>query len=215
MQAIAFNGSPRKGWNTHTLLSHCLDGAKSNGSQVELVNLYEYKYMGCISCFACKRHSAERVCAVKDDLRLLLEKALNADILFLGSPIYMNNITSGMAAFLERLIFPILSYNGGGKRTFYEGAKQSGFIFTMNVNKEFMEQFNYQYIIENYRSRMEVFFNGPAELLLSHETLQFDDYEKYETKMFDAKDRKRKRKEQFPLDCAEAVKMGAKLASAK
>ncbi|KRU10754.1 hypothetical protein CP6013_00001 [Clostridium pasteurianum DSM 525 = ATCC 6013] len=33
MKAIAVNGSPRKEWNTATLLKRTLDGAKSVGSR--------------------------------------------------------------------------------------------------------------------------------------------------------------------------------------
>jgi multimeric flavodoxin WrbA len=54
MKVIALNGSPRKKWNTATLLKHAVDGAASNGAETELIHLYDYNYKGCISCFACK-----------------------------------------------------------------------------------------------------------------------------------------------------------------
>ncbi len=50
LKIIAVNGSPRKNWNTHTLLSKSLEGAESAGSQTEIVNLYDLDYKGCISC---------------------------------------------------------------------------------------------------------------------------------------------------------------------
>jgi multimeric flavodoxin WrbA len=55
MKAIAVNGSPRKGWNTATLLRKALAGAKKNGAETDLVHLYGLSYRGCISCFACKK----------------------------------------------------------------------------------------------------------------------------------------------------------------
>lgn len=55
MKVIALNGSPRKKWNTATLLKHALDGAASKGAETELIHLYDYNYKGCISCFACKQ----------------------------------------------------------------------------------------------------------------------------------------------------------------
>lgn len=55
MKAIAVNGSPRRNWNTATLLRKALDGAKSVGADTELIHLYDMQYRGCISCFACKR----------------------------------------------------------------------------------------------------------------------------------------------------------------
>jgi hypothetical protein len=47
MNVIAFNGSPRKEWNTATLLKSALEGAASCGAQTELVHLYDLDYKGC------------------------------------------------------------------------------------------------------------------------------------------------------------------------
>ncbi|MEI6423251.1 MAG: NAD(P)H-dependent oxidoreductase, partial [Lentisphaerota bacterium] len=54
MKAIAFNGSPRKKWNTVTLIENALEGAASKGADTELVHLYDYDFKGCVSCLACK-----------------------------------------------------------------------------------------------------------------------------------------------------------------
>lgn len=54
MKIIALNGSPRKKWNTATLLQKALEGAVSQGAITELIHLYDLNYKGCISCFACK-----------------------------------------------------------------------------------------------------------------------------------------------------------------
>jgi multimeric flavodoxin WrbA len=39
MKILAINGSPRKTWNTVTLLQNALDGAASGGAETELVHL--------------------------------------------------------------------------------------------------------------------------------------------------------------------------------
>ncbi|MCK9558405.1 MAG: NAD(P)H-dependent oxidoreductase, partial [Candidatus Cloacimonetes bacterium] len=41
MNIIAFNGSPRKSWNTATLLNKALEGATSAGAETELIHLYD------------------------------------------------------------------------------------------------------------------------------------------------------------------------------
>jgi multimeric flavodoxin WrbA len=41
MKILAINGSPRKNWNTHTLLCSALKGAEEVGAQTELINLYD------------------------------------------------------------------------------------------------------------------------------------------------------------------------------
>ena len=55
MNVIAVNGSPRKKWNTATLLESVLQGARSKGAPCEMVHLYDLDYKGCISCFECKK----------------------------------------------------------------------------------------------------------------------------------------------------------------
>ena len=68
MKVLAINGSPRKDWNTATLLKAALDGAASEGAGVELVHLYDLAYHGCVSCFACKLKGGSSYgnCAYKD-----------------------------------------------------------------------------------------------------------------------------------------------------
>jgi multimeric flavodoxin WrbA len=77
MKIIAFNGSPRKNWNTAMLLQKALEGAASEGAQTELIHLYDLNYKGCISCFACKTREGKSYgrCAVKDELTPVLKKA--------------------------------------------------------------------------------------------------------------------------------------------
>ena len=56
MKIVAINASPRKTWNTATLVKEAADGAASVGAEVTHFNLYDLeKYTGCVSCFACKR----------------------------------------------------------------------------------------------------------------------------------------------------------------
>src|SRR3974390_1563375 len=108
MKVIAINGSPRKNWNTATLLTKALEGAVSLGAETELVHLYDLDYKGCISCFACKLIDGpyNGHCAVKDGLSPLL-KAIEteADAIILGSPIYFGGLSGEMRSFMERLLF--------------------------------------------------------------------------------------------------------------
>ena len=48
MKVIAFNGSPRKKWNTSTLLQKALEGSSSQGAETELIHLYDLNFNGCI-----------------------------------------------------------------------------------------------------------------------------------------------------------------------
>ena len=78
--AMFFNASPRKGWNTYKMLEAAKAGAEEAGAITELVNLYDIKFPGCKSCFACKLKNAKTngVCAIRDELRPILERARQA-----------------------------------------------------------------------------------------------------------------------------------------
>jgi len=147
---------------------------------------------------------------MKDDLSGVLEKVLESDVLFLGSPIYFGNVTGLMRSFLERLLFSNLSYNEG-HRSVYPGKLTSGFIYTMNVPKEFLQRVNYEALFEQTKNSLQL-LNGTSEFMISADTYQFDDYSKYEASMFDEKHKSQVKAEQFPLDCQKAFDMGARLA---
>jgi multimeric flavodoxin WrbA len=54
MNVIGINGSPRKQWNTATLVTKALEGAAALGAATEQFHLYDLDFKGCKSCFACK-----------------------------------------------------------------------------------------------------------------------------------------------------------------
>ncbi|TGE31363.1 flavodoxin family protein [Desulfosporosinus sp. Sb-LF] len=213
MKVIAINGSPRKNWNTDTLLQEALDGAKSVGAQTEVIHLYDLNFKGCISCFACKRKNSKHAghCAMKDDLTSVLDKILESDVLLLGSPIYFGNITGLMRSFLERLLFSNLSYNEGHPSIF-QGKLSSGFIYTMNVPEEFIQKVNYEALFEQNKNLLQR-LKGTSEFMISTDTYQFEDYSKYEASMFDEKHKSQVKAEQFPIDRQKAFDMGVRLAS--
>ncbi|MEQ8167554.1 MAG: flavodoxin family protein [Candidatus Eremiobacterota bacterium] len=210
MKIIAINGSPRKNWNTATLLARALEGASSKGAETELVHLYDLNFKGCISCFACKLTGGEIYgkCAVKDDLTTLLEYIAASDGIILGSPIYLGNITGEMRSFLERLIFQYLIYDAAYSSIAPKKMK-TGFIYTMNVDIERMKQFNYEQNLIAMENAMYRTF-GHNEVMYSNDTYQFDDYSKYETGAFNAEHKAEVRKVQFPLDCQKAFDMGVR-----
>ena len=52
MKVIGINGSPRRNWNTATLVGDALEGASEAGAETEMFDLYEFDFKGCTSCFA-------------------------------------------------------------------------------------------------------------------------------------------------------------------
>ena len=71
MKAFVINGSPRKKWNTTQAIDKAGEALKDNGFEVERIDLYDYTFKGCTSCFECKLKDAKinGVCTMKTGLR--------------------------------------------------------------------------------------------------------------------------------------------------
>ena len=212
MKVFAFNGSPRKHWNTAMLLEKALEGANSQGAKTELIHLYDLSYKGCISCFACKTKGGKSYgkCIVTDDLKPLFKKIERADALIFGSPINLGNVTGEMRSFLERLVFQYLTYTDPPGSLFNRQII-TGFIYTMGVTEEAMNQLGYSQFM-NLISMFLTRTFGSSESLCCFDTLQFKDYSKYVAPRFDPESKIKRHNEVFPHDCHKAFEMGQRLA---
>lgn len=210
MKIIGINGSPRKGWNTHLLVEAALKGATSRGAETELIHLYDMRFRGCVSCFACKQKGSAGHCAFADELLPVLGAIGRCDALVLGSPVYIGEVTSSMRALVERLTFQYITYQSGGG-TFFDRRIPVLSIYTMNVSEEEMRKNGYDQKFAFYEGRYNQLLGGPARTLVVTETLQTEDYGKYEMKMFDGAARKKRREEVFPADLQKAFDLGADL----
>ena len=214
MKVMAFNGSPRKKrWNTITLLENALEGAQSAGAETELVHLYDLSFSGCISCFSCKKIKLKErgVCAVKDDLEPILTRIKEADALIIGTPVYIGAESASTRAFLERLIFPYINYSDYTKG-FFPKRINTAVIYTMNLPEDLLKPFGYTRMFGTAKRMLAMNF-GACELLVSTDTLQFDDYDKYDAKNFDKETKARRHAEVFPEDCKKAFELGVRMAS--
>ncbi len=215
MKVLAVNGSPRKKWNTATLLEKALAGAASQGAETELVHLYDLDYRGCTSCFACKLKGGVSYgkCAMRDGLTPLLEKIARVDALLLGSPIYFGTVTGEMKSFMERLLFQYLVYTRP-PGSLFDRKISTAFIYTMNVPEEVMKEYHYPIHIGLNENVLRRTF-GEAETLCSFETLQFEDYDKVVFSYFDPEERRERHRTVFPGECRKAFELGARLASGR
>jgi multimeric flavodoxin WrbA len=211
MNVIAINGSPRKKWNTATLLEKAIEGATSQGAETSLVHLYDLHFKGCVSCFVCKTRGCESygTCAVQDDLTPIYSEIKEASALILGSPIYFGDVTGEMRSFLERLLFPYLVYDRQ-PRTLFPVKIRTAWIYTMNAHEETTKQLNYDRLFGSNESVMRMIF-GHSESTMSHNTYQFPDYSKVVADRFDVDQKEKRRRVVFPKDCQKAYDMGAAL----
>ena len=213
---IVLNASPRKNFNTAKMLKEAQRGAESCGAEVEYFNLYDYNFKGCMSCFACQRKGSttEGVCALRDELRPILEKCINSDGIIIGSPVYFSYPTGIFRSFLERLMFANHTYmidheNGGLKRRL-DKTIPTGVIFTMNCPEDLAKNINYPVILEeNVKSLNHIM--GYAEVVYSYDTKQFADFSKYNCDLFDEAHKTQVQETQFPKELEKAYDLGKRL----
>lgn len=213
MKVLAVNGSPRKKWNTATLLEKVLEGAASSGAATELIHLYDLDYKGCTSCFACKLlgHPSYGRCAVQDSLTPLLARIeQETDVLVLGSPIYFGSVTGEMRSFLERLLFAPLIYSQP-PRSIFPRSLRTAFIYTMNVSEETCAQVGYQVLFNTIEAALSRAFGSEALTFCCFDTLQFADYSKVVMEYMDPVGKRARRAEVFPEDCRRALELGRRL----
>ncbi len=210
MKAIAINGSPRRTWNTAAMLEKALEGAAAAGAETELIHLVDLDFKGCMSCFGCKRIGNPHFgrCNYGDDLIPVLDKVSSADVLLLGSPIYVGEVTGMMRNFIERLTFQYISYDEMGAG-YFKGKINCGFIFTMNCPKQFADCQKGAYELNT--EVLKRVFNGTSEYIMANETWQFADYSKVAGAMFDVEAKKKMKEEVWPQDLQAAYDLGKKL----
>lgn len=101
MKIIGINGSPRGPESrTRKLVQAVLDGAKSAGADVELVDVSRLQIEYCNGCHICYEQGK---CINDDDFTELYESMLDSDGIVLGSPNYVNSVTAQMKTMLDRI----------------------------------------------------------------------------------------------------------------
>jgi multimeric flavodoxin WrbA len=208
MNILAICGAADKNRNTAAMLKSAFEGAMSApGASGETVYLYDLSFRGCLGCHSCKLLDKIKFarCAMRDDLTPVLEKAIDADVLLIGSPIYFSDVTGETRSFLERYLFPGITYNKEREYTYPKRTKV-GWVFTMNAPGEYYKDFFASYAGLTNR------IIGESEYVIAYQTKQFEDYSKYAATMFDVDLVKKRHAEQFPKDCEAAFEMGKRLA---
>ena len=204
---VVVNASPRKGWNTDTLLMEAAKGAEAAGAEIIKFDLFRLeKYTGCISCFGCKREKFKGHCICKDGLTPVLDAIREADGLIIGSPNYLSELTASFRALYERLIFQNLTYNVENPCC---NAHPIPVLFIMTSNAP---NTMYSGLVENYKNTLTRFV-GPAETFVAGNTLQLKDYSKTDWiwTLFNPEEKIQRHETVFPEECKKVFEMGKRI----
>jgi multimeric flavodoxin WrbA len=107
-KVLVIDGSYRESGDTAYLIDRFLEGCREADpeARIEVVRLREAKIEYCRGCWGCGNPENIRLpigsCPIEDDVRPLLEKSRNCDILIYATPVYEMGPTALMKKFLER-----------------------------------------------------------------------------------------------------------------
>jgi len=99
MKVAAFNGSPRKGGNTESLLWEALRPIEYAGHEVAKFNLNELSIKPCQDCGGCQETG---VCVWKDDMTLIASAIRESDRLILASPVFFFGVSAQAKTMIDR-----------------------------------------------------------------------------------------------------------------
>lgn len=102
MKVLVFNGSPkRNASDTMHMTRAFLDGMNSaNQFDIEIINVIEKNIGFCKGCFVCKRNGG--ICVIKDDMKEMMDKILNSDIIIWSFPLYCYGMPAHLKALVDR-----------------------------------------------------------------------------------------------------------------
>lgn len=207
---VAINASPRREWNTGTLIREAAQGAEAEGAEVRIFDLYDLeRFSGCISCFGCKLPANKGKCIYQDGFAPVLEEIRHADGLIIGTPNYLGDVSAVFRALYERLIFQYITYKK--ELGSYNDRKIPVlFIMTSNAPEVFYTPDGYGKMVAGYQGSLSHFI-GPTKVMICGDTLQVNDYDRYDWTMFEPEKKKAKHETMFPKEKQEAFQLGAEM----
>lgn len=149
MKIVAINGSPRgKASNTNVMVSAFLKGAKAGDAETANVFLAEKDIKHCKGCLSCWLNTPGK-CVIEDDMTETLSICSGADVLVLATPLYIDNISSMLKVFMERMIVggnPHMQKAENGESRHVKSGKKAAPKLIMMSNCGFPERSHFQVI---------------------------------------------------------------------
>ena len=101
-KVLILSGRPRKGGNSDLLCDEFMRGAIESGHHVEKIRVADKKVASCRACYYCRATEGE--CVIEDDMKDILQKMIDADVIVLASPVYFYSIDAQLKAVIDRTV---------------------------------------------------------------------------------------------------------------
>jgi len=99
MKIIVLKGSPNRHGSSNLLADNFIMGAKEAGHDVEDIDAAHANIKPCIGCLNC---GYEGECALSDDMDVIREKIIGADMLVFATPLYYWGMTAQLKTLVDR-----------------------------------------------------------------------------------------------------------------
>lgn len=105
MKVLILNGSPKnEKSNTLRITNAFADGMNAiMHNDVDIIHISKYHIEHCTGCYACWTKTPGE-CVFNDDMKMLIEKYADADVVIWSFPLYYFSMPSKIKAFLDRLL---------------------------------------------------------------------------------------------------------------
>lgn len=98
---LILSATPRKGGNSEILCGQFAKGAAEAGHYVETVDLRDIKMQYCTGCGVC---NSTHQCVQKDDVAVVLDKMVHADVIVLATPVYFYTMNAQLKTLIDRTV---------------------------------------------------------------------------------------------------------------
>ena len=126
-KVLVLSGSPRKNGNSDMLCDAFIKGAENSGHLAEKILIKNKKISPCLACYGCRN---THLCVQKDDMREILEKMVQADVIVLATPVYFYSLSGQLKTLIDRTL---PQYTQIANKDFY-------FMATAAAGKKSMER---------------------------------------------------------------------------
>ena len=98
---LVLSGSPRRGGNSDILCDQFIKGAIEAGHQPEKIFVSDHKIGYCKGCGVC---NTTHKCILKDDMEIILNKMVEADVIVMATPVYFYSMNGQMKTLIDRTV---------------------------------------------------------------------------------------------------------------
>ncbi len=100
-KVLVLSASPRKGGNSDILCDEFIRGSKEAGNIAEKIFLRDEKINYCTGCGVC---NTTHKCVLKDDMKGILDKMVDADVIVMATPVYFYTMDAQMKTLIDRTV---------------------------------------------------------------------------------------------------------------